>query len=266
LIAETLAPGRAQSERAVLKHEASAQQRFEELRRGWFSNAPLRALYAYWYSEIRTALAPVLPGVVVELGSGPSFSKQFLPGIRTSDMIRTTGHDYQIDATRPWPFRDHALDGVVLFDVLHHLAAPRVLFGEAARTLRPGGRLIMMEPYVSPLSYPFYRFLHVEGLDTSVEPLSADAPPDKDPFDGNQAVPGIIFGKCASQFRQDFPKLRIAEQRLYSGFSYVASGGYSRPPLVPKRIWSALFRLDRQIPNAFCSLVAFRMLVAIERA
>jgi SAM-dependent methyltransferase len=253
------------AESGIFAYEADMRRRFDKSRRTWSSNSQLRSLYSYWYGEIRSALTPVQPGVVIEIGSGASFSKEFLPGIRTSDIAHHIDHDYQIDATRPWPFRDGSLDAVVLFDVLHHLASPRVLFREAGRTLRPGGRLLMMEPYVSLLSYPVYRFFHVEGLNMSVEPLSREGPLDKDPFEGNQAVPGLIFGRYRSQFQREFPMLRLIEQRLYSGISYVASGGYSRPPFVPMRVWNALFKLDRAVPGSLRRVVGFRMLLVLER-
>jgi SAM-dependent methyltransferase len=247
-------------------YESRTLDRFEELRAGWARNGPLRTLYAYWFTEIREVLAPVLPGSIFELGSGPGFSRQFLPGLRTSDLVRSKEHDCQIDATAPWPFHDESLDGVLLFDVLHHLSAPAMLFTEASRVLRPGGRLVMMEPYVSPLSYPFYRFLHVEGLDTSVEPFTPDAPTDKDPFAGNQALPRLIFDRRADQFRERFPRLRTVERRLYSGFSYVATGGFGHAPIVGDRVWSSLYRLDRCVPRAILPFVAFRMLICLERA
>jgi SAM-dependent methyltransferase len=223
-------------------------------------------LYAYWFTEIREVLGPVMPGAIFELGSGPGFARQFLPGVRTSDLVRTREHDCQIDATGPWPFSDESLDGVLLFDVLHHLSAPAVLFREASRVLRPGGRLVLMEPYVSLLSYPFYRFLHIEGLDDRVEPFALDAPTDKDPFAGNQALPRLIFDRRAKQFRDRFPHLRTVERRLYSGLSYVATGGFGHAPVVPESVWSKLYQLDRWMPGSVLPLVAFRMLICLERA
>jgi SAM-dependent methyltransferase len=248
-------------------HRAATLARFERHRQVWSKNAALRVLYRHWYGEIRAALGDAFPGNVVELGSGPGFSKELLPGIRTSDVVAADWHDDEIDATRPWPFDDGTLDGIVLFDVLHHLAEPRMLFREVSRTLRPGGRFVLMEPYVSPCSDPIYRFLHDEreGFDRSVRPFAMATSGEKDPFLGNQAVPGLIFGRDAAQFRHEHPSLRVVGRRLYPGFSYLASGGFNRPCLLPLRLWRGLFWLDRHMPRPILPLVAFRMLVALER-
>jgi len=225
-------------------------------------------LYAYWYAEVEAALAGALRGRVVELGSGPGIAKQFLPGILTSDIVRAPWHDYEIDITETWPFSDETLDGIVVFDVLHHVSVPRILFSEATRTLRPAGRLVVMEPYVSLCSYLVYRFLHDEkqGFDTSVSPLTLQSSPDKDPFVGNQALPGLVFGRYRPLFQRQFPELRLLGTKLYSGLSYVTSGGFSRPCLLPYPAWSGLFWLDRGLPRSIAHLTAFRMLAVLERA
>jgi ubiquinone/menaquinone biosynthesis C-methylase UbiE len=55
------------------------------------------------------------------------------------------------DATR-LPFADGAFDAVLVRDVLHHVDARAALVVEAARVLRPGGRLAVIEPNrASPL-------------------------------------------------------------------------------------------------------------------
>ena len=241
-------------------------ERFHQQRAAWERNPALRALYAFWYGEIKEALGERLAGDVLELGSGPGFSREFLPGVRTSDTVKAPWHDDQLDATQPWPFADASWDGIVLFDVLHHLADPAALFAEAARTLRPGGRLVMMEPYVSPCSYVIYRWFHEEGADTSVDPFALAAESERDPFEGNQAIPGLIFGRHASQVRRRFPEFAPATLRFYPGFSYVASGGFNRPPLLPFAPWRALFWLDRHIPHPLRRGLAFRMLIVLERS
>jgi SAM-dependent methyltransferase len=157
----------------------------------------------------------------------------------------------------------------VLFDVLHHVIDPLALFREARRTLRPGGRMVLMEPYVSLCSYPILRYFHPEDVDSSVDPLSA--PPAqldshaKDPFAGNQASPGLIFGRFRARFEAELPELRIVKTELYSGLSYVASGGFSHRSVLPHPLWAGLFWIDRHIPRPLRPLLAFRFLIVLER-
>jgi len=41
---------------------------------------------------------------------------------------------------------------------------------EAQRILLPGGRLILVEPWVTPFSYFIYRYIHQEDCDLSAHP------------------------------------------------------------------------------------------------
>ncbi len=63
------------------------------------------------------------------------------------------------------PFRNSSLSNIVLFDVLHHLENVRYFFDEALRVLVSLGRIVIMDPYVSVLSWPVYRFFHPEPMD-----------------------------------------------------------------------------------------------------
>jgi len=80
-----------------------------------------------------------------------------------------------------------------MLDVLHHLERPVAFMREAARVLRPGARLAMIEPGITPLSWPFYNFLHQEPVILSQDPFAmTERRPDKDPFDSNQAIPTLL--------------------------------------------------------------------------
>ncbi len=45
------------------------------------------------------------------------------------------------------PFPDQEFDGVLISNVLEHLAEPQAAFGESARVLKPGGRLVVTVPF-----------------------------------------------------------------------------------------------------------------------
>ncbi|HET6147627.1 MAG TPA: methyltransferase domain-containing protein [Polyangia bacterium] len=252
-------------------------ERFRRHRAAWDRNPALRALYAEWYGRIGAALPPAELGPRIELGSGPGFARGFIPGLELTDVVAAPWHDRALSADAIGA-ADGSVGALVLFDVLHHLPAPRRFFVEAARVLRPGGRLVMCEPLISPLSYPVYKFLHEEPVDMAVDPLAmvteaaetaagaADrGDDDRDPFDSNQAIPTVLFGRRRRAFTRAFPSLRIVSVERLAGPSYPASGGFSRRALLPMPIWRALHGLERRLPSAAFRLFGFRILVVIER-
>ena len=50
------------------------------------------------------------------------------------------------DVDAPLPFEDASFDGVVLKDLLEHVADPVAVVGEVRRVLRPGGRVFASSP------------------------------------------------------------------------------------------------------------------------
>ncbi len=248
------------------EQRARTLARFEAHRQAWEQNPALRALYADWYGRIAAALPPAARGPRVELGSGPGFARRFIPDLQLTDIVRAPWHDRELSA-EALPFADGSLGALVLFDVLHHLTDPRRFFAEAARVLAPGGRIVLCEPHVSALSYPVYKLFHDEPLDLSVDPLAPAATrgEGRDPFDSNQAIPWLLFGRQAQRFADEFPQLRLARLDWLSGPSYPASGGFSRRPLLPSRIWSLLHRAERRLPVGLFRWIGFRLLAVVER-
>jgi len=247
---------------------ARTLERFERHRRVWSENRALRALNADLYARVAAELPPAALGRRVELGSGPGFARAFIPGIELTDLVRAPWHDGEMSA-EALPFADGSVGALVLFDVLHHLPSPRRFFAEAVRVLAPGGRVVMCEPYISALSYPVYKFLHDEPLDMGADPLALhdgegrqDA---RDPFDANQGIPTLLFGRGQAAFAQAFPELSIQRIQHLSGFSCPASGGFSHGPFLPWSLWSLLHRLDAGLPAAVTRWTAFRMLVVLQR-
>jgi SAM-dependent methyltransferase len=247
------------------EQRARTLARFEAHRQAWDSNAALRALYADWYGRIGAALPPPRLGPRVELGSGPGFARQFIPDLQLTDIVRAPWHDREVSADA-LPFADRSLGALVLFDVLHHLSDPRRFFAEATRVLASGGRIVLCEPHVSALSYPVYKLFHEEPLQLSVDPLAPAAVLEgRDPFDSNQAIPSLLFGRHAARFAEEFPELRLVRLEWLSGPSYPASGGFSRRPLLPAAIWSALHRLEARLPLPLFRWIGFRLLAVVER-
>ena len=54
------------------------------------------------------------------------------------------------------PFRPESVGAIVMVDAFHHLARPLDFLAEAARALTPGGRIAMVEPWITLPSWILY--------------------------------------------------------------------------------------------------------------
>jgi len=240
-------------------------EHFERHRRAWDANRQLRTLNADLYTRLANELPPASLGRRIELGSGPGFAREFIPNLELTDLVRAPWHDGEASA-EALPFEAGSIGALVLFDVLHHVPSPRKFFDEAIRVLAPGGRIVMCEPYISPVSYPVYKLFHEEPVDMGADPLALHvADGARDPFDSNQGIPTLLFGRKRHAFTQTFPALSIARLEYLSGLSMPASGGFSRAPFLPWGLWSLLHRIDGRVPSAVMRWMAFRMLIVLER-
>jgi SAM-dependent methyltransferase len=239
--------------------------RFARHREAWSSNEALRTLYAEWYTALATWLPPRERGDWIELGSGPGFAREFIPGLKLTDVVRADWHDLEVDATR-LSFPPASLGALVLFDVLHHLTDVRGFLGSASAALAPGGRIVLCEPYISPLSYPVYKLLHEEDLDLWVDPLDEARPSSaRHPFEANQAIPTTLFGRHAARLEHLFPNLVLRHLQRICGLAYPLSGGFGHKPLLPVKLWRKYYELERRLPSWVTRWMAFRMIVVLEK-
>lgn len=227
----------------------------------WEKKPILRILYTNWYREMASWLRP---GRTLEIGGGTGNLKEFAPDVLCTDVVRLPWLDALVDAQH-LPFKDNSLSNIVLFDVLHHVENVRYLFDEALRVLVPRGRVVIMDPYISTMSWPIYRFVHPEPVDFQQDPLAIvtrDA--ERRPFDANQAVAKIVFERSYERFRLLYPDfVKVAHERL-AFFAYPLSGGFDRPSLIP--LWSldALLACERWL-RRWGRMLAFRLLVVLEK-
>jgi SAM-dependent methyltransferase len=197
----------------------------------------LRKIYAEWYRSIVSAL-PAGEGAVLELGSGGGFLSEFIPGLITSDVLRTPGISLALDA-QELPVAAGSLRAIVMANVLHHLPQPSRFLAEATRCVRPGGAIVMIEPWASRWSRLIYTRLHHEPFAPNAP--SWDFAPDGPLSGANGALPWIMFERDRDQFATQFPQGRIERVRPFMPLSYLLSGGVSRRALMPG--WTYAFWL-----------------------
>lgn len=193
------------------------------------SNGFLARIYDEWYSRL-AACIPEGPGRVLELGSGAGFFSEYVPGLITSEVFSCSGIQLVTDA-RQLPFPDACLKSIAMVDVFHHIPDARAFLSEAARSLRPGGSLAMIEPWVSPWSRLIYGHLHHEPFHPDAQDWGFPA---SGPLSGaNGALPWIVFERDRRIFERDFPHFEIRSVQPFMPFRYLVSGGVSMRQLMP---------------------------------
>ena len=207
----------------------------------WQRKPLLREIYREFYERILELMDRGLPGRVVEIGSGIGNLKSHLPGAISTDLFHNPWLDVVCDGYE-LPFVSESLSHLILFDVFHHLAAPNVFLHEARRVLTPQGRLILFEPYLSWVSTPTYHWFHHEGTGL------------RKPIDFNDSFPRPRHYYTAQGnatrlfFRHENPGWpegwRVFHAQAFASFSYLLSGGFSKPALYPSRCRNLLRGCD----------------------
>ena len=248
----------------MTKDAAGLHQRQIVHREIWNKKATIRLLYRDFHQQLAEACPE---GRVLDIGGGTAHIKDFRKDIISTDILSFPGIDVVADAHR-LPFRDGLFSGVIMLDVLHHLERPIEFLGEAARVLKPGGCLAMIEPAMTTIAWRFYDRFHEEPVDMNVDPFASVAVnPQRDPFDANQAIPTLLFATSPARKRVEelIPSLRVRRVDWQSLIAYPMSGGFQRWSLMPASLVHPLLAFERKIPELLRKHLAFRMMVVLER-
>ena len=239
--------------------DAQHQAEIQENQRSWRGKPLLQEIYRGFYQRILAQMRSGLPGCVVEIGSGIGNLKSHLPQAICTDLFPNPWLDLVCDGYE-LPFRDGAISHLILFDVFHHLEAPRAFLREARRALAPGGRLLLFEPYVSVASWPAYGMFHHEPVRWSSEINQAETPPRPRAYYAAQGNATRIF------FREEPAALTrgwdVFHAEAFASFSYLLSGGFSKPALYPQAWLPALRGMD-EILSVLPRLFAARCLIGL---
>lgn len=238
------------------------QETLNEQLQAWEARPLLRRLYGDWFRLLGTRLASV-PGASIELGSGIGRFHRAFPSIVPTDVEPTPWAKDIVDA-EALPYGDSTVSNLVLIDVFHHLGRPARFLDEALRVLVPGGRVLILDPYCSPVSTWAYRRFHHEQTDLRAPALGEDEDIAAAPLASNQARATLVFFRERSAFEARWPELDLIETRRFALFLYPLSGGFSKRQLVPTFLQPPLGALERLLAP-LAPLAAFRCLVVLER-
>ena len=130
-------------------------------------------------------------------------------------------------------------------NVLHHVSDVRAFFRDAGRAVRPGGAIVMIEPWVTTWSSLAYRRLHHESFLVDAPDWIVDG---SGPLGGaNIALPWIVFERDRLEFERAFPEWRIASIEPLMPIRYLLSGGVSLRSLAPAWSFGAVKAIERAL-------------------
>jgi len=234
----------------------------DDYRRRWHTKPALRAVYSDLHQRM---VALSAQGMALEIGGGIGNLTLSGESLIRIDIQASPGVDIAADAHQ-LPFLDNTFSTIYLFDVLHHLQCPLLFFAEASRVLRPGGRVVMVEPGITPLSRLLYGIGHQEPVDLGWTPMANCVPdPGRDPYDSNQAIPTVLFKRAPQWLAASGMPLRVIGTDWLSLFVYPLTGGFKSWSLMPVNWVAPLLQIEKFLLPMLGSLMGFRLLIAMEK-
>ena len=230
----------------------------------WRRKPILQTIYHRFHQEIAGHLSELELPLVVELGSGIGNIKDVIPHALRTDLFPNPWLD-QTENAYKLSFADETVSDLILFDVFHHLRYPGAAFREFRRVLRPGGRVLVFDPFISLFGVFVYKALHHEPINWRQE-IEWNAPKGWDPsqldyYAAQGNATRVFFSRLTYTLFKDWI---IVTRKRYSAFAYVASGGYSGPQLYPDRFYPQLSSLEN-LMDKIPILFATRILAVIQK-
>ncbi len=219
----------------------------------------LLKIYEEWYASLAEAV-PEDGGLALEIGTGAGFLEDHVPRLLRSEVLPVEHVSLILDG-RALPFRGGSLRAVVMTNVFHHIPEVRRFLAEAARCVRPGGVMAMIEPWRSVWSQWVYRRLHHEPFDPGAE--SWDLPRGGPLSGANGALPWIVFERDRKRFEREFPQWTIRSIESGMPLRYLLSGGVGWRSLMPGWSFTLWRGLEKGLGPLERSMAMFARVVLV---
>jgi SAM-dependent methyltransferase len=228
-------------------------------------NALLEEIYRNVYEKMVAEIpAPEYP-ILLELGSGGGFFRDFAPRAITSECVEVPGIDRTVDACRlDEQFEEASLDAIAAFNVFHHLPDATGFLRGASKVLRAGGRIVLIEPWFTPVGQWFYRAIHHEPsiLDADDWSIAGEGR-----LGGaNSRLPTSVFRDSDARFAREFPSLTIVKREPFHKWLYLVSGGLRLNTRVPRLLAKRMVDLDRRFERGNRTFGLFALIVVEKMA
>jgi hypothetical protein len=237
-----------------------------------FNAGGIEFYLGYLYSKLKQECN--LKYLMLELGAGAGISLKYLAGykIQRTDLLATNAEGIQggVDAQN-LPFESNKFDLIIGMDFFHHIQNPTRALNEMKRVLKINGhgtQVMMIEPYVSLISYLPYKLFHDEETSLFRNRRLREPVVGPNASDGDQTLPRLYF--CSSVGKKIVqsifePHLYQIDIQYISVLSFFITGGINRP--LPTPIWlvQALCAIESRLPRIILRLAASRMIIRINR-
>jgi hypothetical protein len=133
------------------------------------------------------------------------------------------------------------------------------------RVVKPNGKIVLIEPYVSIFSYPIYKIFHQEKTSMFLRQIDLLQSETKEPSLGNQTIAQTVFKRKSLAIKLvDIlgPGAQISiSYRDFIGF--FATGGINKPLRTSGRFIRLILKLEKNIPQSILRLIAARMVIEV---
>lgn len=224
----------------------------------------LKQIYSDWYRQIVAVKETVesLDGEILELGSGGGFLKEFIPEVTTSDVHQRHKID-RVENAYNLSYQDNSVKLLCCVSVIVQLSRVEEFFKEARRVLVPGGKLVIVDTFISWFSRFIYKYVHHCNFDLSLKSWNF---PEAGRMSGNNtALATKVFWRDRVLFEQKFPDLKIESIVLHNFIAYYASGGVSCRSLIPSFLTGVILLLEKMLKPFMRYLACFQTVVLVKK-
>lgn len=214
------------------------------------------------YDQLAKRFFVDVSGIDVELGAGVFPVKMSYKNVLASDVILAQHLDAVFNAERI-PFVDCMTRSIFCQNSFHHFANPDCFFDEAIRILKPGGGIVLIEPF-----YGFFASILYKNLfDSEIFDKNGSWKTEisNHMHGANQALSYIVFFRDRKLFEEKYPELELVFSRPIGNFlRYIFSGGLNFRQIIPNPL-IPLLRVIEWILSPLHNLFALHYVIVVRK-
>jgi SAM-dependent methyltransferase len=232
-----------------------------------FRNLNSPAIHAF-YSEVYGMISEQFDkfSKILEIGSGPGASRLWMGdfNVVSTDLLSFDERHIigNVDAHN-LPFSDGEFDGCFAFDAIHHMSNPYRVIDELIRVTKVTGKIVIVEPFVSPVSYLAYKLFHNEDVSIYLNPEKLVDVVSEFANSGNQTIMQALLKSRHLLEKFESDRIRLLLKYRFAPLSFYLTGGINNPKPFPRELMRSILKFERSIPQKIQALIASRQIVVM---